>query len=92
MNLVSEVVEEVIGLDCLLAALLVAEYEVDPLVQVRAHMIALEGLAVLADEVLRRVGPRRQHYVVHTLVAGLTKPQIQIIVVAKKLSLHKSNG
>ena len=60
---VREVVEDVERLFCGGAALLAAEDEVDPLVQVCGDVLALERGAVLADEVLWRGGPRREAHV-----------------------------
>lgn len=63
--LVKEIVEDIVGVDGRLALLLVAEYEVDPLMQVRAHVVALEGLAVHPHKLPRiPLGPRGQPYVV----------------------------
>ena len=47
--------------------LLVAEDKIDPKVQVRAHILALERAAVDGDELLGCLGPRRKHNVPHAL-------------------------
>ena len=56
-------VEEVVGLLGLLPALLVAEDEVDPVVNVPRDVLRLEGLPQGLDEVLRVLGPRREPHV-----------------------------
>lgn len=54
--------------------LLVAEDQVDPAVQVPADVVALQGLAVQADELLRAaLGPRGEHHVVDPLTVGCTR-------------------
>ena len=62
---VEEVVEDVDGLEGGLALLFEAEDEVDPLVEMRRDEVALQRLAVSADELARiALGPRRQQNVV----------------------------
>lgn len=47
----------VVGLYCLVAALLVAEDEIDPLVQMVADVVAFERLAVELQKMLGVLGP-----------------------------------
>ena len=62
---VEEVVKDVDGLEGGLALLFEAEDEVDPLVEMRRDEVALQRLAVSADELARiAFGPRRQENVV----------------------------
>jgi hypothetical protein len=60
-SLVREVVEDVVGLACLFIALLTAEDEVNPLVQVRADSVTFKRSAVCKDKGLcASTTPRRQ--------------------------------
>ena len=63
---VEEHVERLLGSRPLLFG---AEDEVDPLVQVRRHVLALQCAHVLVDEVFRRFGPVWQDDVVHALTS-----------------------
>lgn len=57
-------VEHVAGVDSRRALLLVAEHEVDPVVQAVGHVVGLQGCAVRADELARvSAGPGREHHV-----------------------------
>ena len=82
-------VEDVEALLRLRAALLDAKDEVDPLVQMRRDVLALERLAVARDEVVRRGGPRRQAHVVDA-VAVLPLAQVEAVGVAEELRLAAS--
>ena len=66
-RLVGEVEEDVERADGRRAALLGAKDEVDPQVQPLGHVVALEGRAVLCDEVDGVRSPRRQPHVVDGL-------------------------
>ena len=72
-------------------ALLAAEDEVDPLVQVRGDVLALEGRAVLAHEVVRVLGPRRQLHVVQR-DAVLPRAQVETVRVAQQLGVVEEVG
>ena len=63
--------EDIESLDGLGALLLEAEYEVDPLVEMLAHIVALERLAMQIDEVLGRLCPWWQCHVVHLVLGYL---------------------
>lgn len=89
-HLVGEIVEKVICSHSSRAALFVAEDEVDPEVQVGTYPVRLQRLDVFANKVPRTAGPRRQQHVVYSLASGLSKPQIQLPWVAKKLTLENS--
>ena len=58
-------VHTVISFLGLLPPLLVAEYQVDPVVQVLRDVVALQGLSQVPDEVLRPARPRRELNAVH---------------------------
>ena len=61
--------------------LLVAEDEIDPLVQVRVDVVRLQGLPVLPDEVVGVLGPLGQDDVVHSdLLVALHKNKNEIFV------------
>jgi len=65
---VDEIVEKVVRVFRRLALLLVAEDEVDPVVQVEGHVLALERQAVDADELgAAVVRPGRQGHVANDL-------------------------
>jgi hypothetical protein len=57
--------EQIVSLQGGVSPLLAPEDEVNPEMQVLRHVVALKGLAVLLDEVLRGRGPRRQNHVVN---------------------------
>lgn len=74
---IGHVEEHVLVLDCLLALLVhsvrdgecmdLPPDQIDPLVQVSAHEVALQRVALDGDEALRRVvRPRREHDVAHS--------------------------
>jgi len=63
--LVREIVEHVCRPDCLWPLLLVAEDQVDPLVELARDKLRLESLSVDPDKLLGTVCPRRQLDVVH---------------------------
>lgn len=63
--LVSDVVEHVHGPDSLRPSLLVAEDEIDPLVQLAADKVALQCLSMQNHKVLGRFGPFRQNHIAH---------------------------
>ena len=68
------------------AALLVPEDEVDPLVQVVRHVLALQRVAHHLHELLgRRVRPRRQHHVRQHLVRQLPRAQRQPCLFCRKI-------
>ena len=82
--LVGEGVEEVVGLDGLLPALLVPEDQVDPLVQVVRHVLGLQGFSVdLQVGVRVAVGPLRDLHVRHLLLV-LPHAQVQVLVVLQE--------
>ena len=64
-----DVVEDVIGLDGLWASLFVPENEVDPVVDVLGHVVALERLSALPHKVVGRRRPRRQLDIAHLRAA-----------------------
>jgi len=60
-------VKEIISFDGSLAALFIAEDEVNPLVQGRTYMLALERVTVLRYKVASVEGPRGEPNVAHPL-------------------------
>lgn len=71
--LIKEVMEDIDGLDCRLAKLLVAEDEVNPLMQMCRDVVTLQGHAVQADELPGvPLGPGRQHHIIQLLPALFT--------------------
>ena len=74
-----------------MAGLLVAEDEVDPFVQVRGDVLALEGRAVLAHEVVRVLGPRGQLHVAED-EAVLSRAQHETVRVAQQLGVVEEVG
>mmetsp|Transcript_8587 Transcript_8587/g.18717 ORF Transcript_8587/g.18717 Transcript_8587/m.18717 type:complete len:371 (-) Transcript_8587:1802-2914(-) len=58
--------------------LLVAEYEVDPVVQVQRDVLGLQCLPVLLDEILGILGPRGQHDIPHLYVV-LGDPEVHAV-------------
>ena len=83
--LVGQVVKHVARLDGVLAALLVAEDQVDPVVEVSGHVVRLERLPVEADELfLAAVGPGGQHDVAEG-VARLGHAHVEPVRVGQRL-------
>eukprot|EP00160_Parvularia_atlantis_P020755 Unigene8732_Nuclearia_a/m.26721 Unigene8732_Nuclearia_a/g.26721 ORF Unigene8732_Nuclearia_a/g.26721 Unigene8732_Nuclearia_a/m.26721 type:complete len:448 (+) Unigene8732_Nuclearia_a:817-2160(+) len=83
--LVRQRVEQVERLGRLLARLLVAKDEIDPVVKVLRHEGRLERLQVLAHKQTRiTLGPRRQDHVVHAL-AVLLHAEVVHVEVAQEL-------
>jgi len=89
--LVGEVEEDVVRLLRRLPLLLSAKDEVDPQVQVAAHVLRLEGAPVLRDEVVRAARPHRQHHVAHPLVV-LPHAELEAAVVAQKVGQVEELG
>ena len=75
---IGAVEEDVHGLLGGLALLFVAEDEVDPLVQVRTDVVALQRAPVLVDEVLGALGPRWQNDVINALCRALQPAQVEV--------------
>jgi len=89
--LIAQIKEQVVGPDGLLAPLLAAEYEVDPLVQTLAHVAALQRLAHLLYEQGRVVsGPARQNDIVDAdIVLASAQVELQpILQEAAQLALE----
>mmetsp|Transcript_32287 Transcript_32287/g.79275 ORF Transcript_32287/g.79275 Transcript_32287/m.79275 type:complete len:400 (+) Transcript_32287:1181-2380(+) len=83
--LVGEIVEDVARLLRVLAPLLVPKYQVDPLVQVVRHVIALQGGARLAHKLPRvALGPRRQHHVID-LDAILARAEVEGVDIGEEV-------
>ena len=64
-GLVGEIIEDIGGSDSLGSSLFVAEYQVDPLVELARHELGLQRLSVDPHKLLRSVGPGRQLHVAH---------------------------
>lgn len=62
----------------------VAEDQVDPLVQLLAHLPRLQHLPHLEAKLLRGARPHRQHHCVH-IVAPLLAPKVDAVAVAQEL-------
>ena len=60
--------EQVVGEAGTLSSLQVAKDQVNPLVQVGGGVVALKGLPVLQDEILRTLGPRGQTHITYPLL------------------------
>ena len=86
VEVVREVEEDVVRGDGRGPALLAAEDEVDPLVQVRGHVLALQRCAVQAHELGRAAArPRRQVHVADALARTIVPPpQVESTAVAQK--------
>jgi hypothetical protein len=83
--LVEQVMKHVGRVDSGLSLLLVAEYQVDPLVQVCRHVIGLESGAVGSDKLARVVlGPGWQDNVVQSY-AALLSTQIELVRIHEKV-------
>jgi hypothetical protein len=83
---IGEVVEQVVRVHGSLASLLVPKNEVDPVVNVFGHVLALQSLSTLFDEIAFRARPGRQLHIVH-FVAILPHAQIQTTDVAQEAAL-----
>ena len=82
--LVREIIEDVIRLSRLRAALFVPEDEVDPEVEMFADVFALERGAILRHEIPRVARPRRQTHVVHAS-PGLFRAEVDAVDVLEHL-------
>ena len=83
--LVREIVKDVESLLGVAALLAEAEHEVDPLVEMFANVLGLEGLAHDTNKLVRvALGPRRQHDVVDAL-ASLLRAKVEAIGVLQHL-------
>ena len=60
--------EQVVGEAGTLSSLQVAKDQVNPLVQVGGGVVALKGLPVLQDEILRTLGPWGQTHITYPLL------------------------
>ena len=83
--LVGQVIEDVGGAHGLRSALLVAEYEIDPLVQLARDELGLERHAIDAHEIVRALGPLGQLDVVDGLLLVLGAAQVEAIQVEEHL-------
>mmetsp|Transcript_14780 Transcript_14780/g.29430 ORF Transcript_14780/g.29430 Transcript_14780/m.29430 type:complete len:293 (-) Transcript_14780:943-1821(-) len=84
--LVAEVVEEVVSLDGVRPALLVAEDEVDPRVQMLANVLALEREAVDPYEFVRAAfRPRGQNHVIDLAPVVLKRSEGELVGVQEDL-------
>ena len=83
---VGEIEEHILSLVRCPAALLEAEDEVDPLVQVSRHVLALQRLPVDSHELLRCGSPGRQHDVAQLGVV-LLGAQVQLVDVPEEVGL-----
>lgn len=79
-----EVIEIVMLLRFLIGSL-ASEDKIDPAVQGATHFHALQGLAHLEDEFLRRTCPHWQHHCIHILSLLLTT-EVDSVPVPQKLS------
>ncbi|RNA40104.1 hypothetical protein BpHYR1_005995 [Brachionus plicatilis] len=76
--------EHVVRVDSRLALLLVAEYQIDPFVQVSRYVVGLESHAMHAHKLSRVVfGPWRQHHVVQ-FDAVLFFAQVEFVGIEQK--------
>ena len=82
---ISQVKEDIMSFLGVRQLLLEAKNEVDPLVQVRAHVLALQRLGVLFDKVGRPLGPGRQRHVPQALPC-VAAAQVQVIRVEQKVA------
>eukprot|EP00968_Pinguiococcus_pyrenoidosus_P000311 scaffold16_cov242-Pinguiococcus_pyrenoidosus.AAC.17 len=82
--LVCEMEVDIAGVLGCLSSLLVAEDQVDPVVQILAHVLALERLPVDLDEGLRAVRPGREDDIVDHL-AGLGRAKLEAVAISQHL-------
>lgn len=75
VRVVHEQIERSLGLDTLL---FVAENEIDPFVQVLAHVVALESSPMQVNEMLGAFGPRWQCDIVHFVFGALQLAKVKV--------------
>ena len=83
-------VEQIVFTLRLFSPLLVAEDEVDPLVQVARDVVRLEGRPQLLDEVCRAVCPRGQGDVTH-LGAAVADAEVDVVTVLEEVTLKQND-
>ena len=95
LDRVAEVARRMVHVDGVVggaAALLVAEYEVDPVVEAARHVVALERLAHHVHEEARLVAtPGGQHHVVD-VVAVLACAEVEALPVGEELVEEEELG
>lgn len=83
--LIALVVVEVVVLFCGLNGRLVAEDEIDPVMQLSTDVVGLEGFSHLKDEFFRRARPHRQSHCIHVF-PFLLPTQVDAVSVSQELS------
>lgn len=81
---VCQVIKDIRGLLRRFPPLLPPKDQIDPLVQVLAHVLALQGQPMLPDKIIRIPRPRRQYDVVHYRALPIFPPPQRITVTVQQ--------